>query len=71
MSQNFKKKIKLWKLTKHKNSNCDKLENSNFDKNQKLKLWQKSNTQIVTNLKKNQIVTKPKNSNCEKTEKLK
>ena len=40
-----------------------KLENLNFDKTQKLKVWQNSKTQFVT--KKLQILTKPKNSNFE------
>ena len=49
-------------VTKLKKSNCDKSQNSNFDKNSK--------TQIVTKLKKNQIVTKLKKSNCNKTQKI-
>ena len=42
---------------KLKNSNCDETQNSNGDKTQKLKLLQKSKTEIVTKLK---------NSNCDK-----
>ena len=50
-----------------------KLRNSNCDKTQKLKLWQNSNTQIVTKVENSEteIVTKLKNSNCDKTQKLK
>jgi hypothetical protein len=39
-----------------------KLENSNYDKTKKLKMWQNSKTQNVTKLK---------NSNCDKTWKMK
>ena len=50
-----------------------KLQNSNCDKTQKLKLWPNSKNQILTKLKnsncdrtkKNQIVTKLKKSNCD------
>ena len=55
-----------------------KLQNSNFYKTQKLKLWQNSKTQIVTKLKKfflqnskTQILTKLKNSNSDKTKQIK
>ena len=56
-----------------------KLKNLNCDPTQKLKLWQISNSQIVTKLKlwqnsnckkkkkKNSIVTKLKKANCDKT----
>ena len=44
-------------VTKLKNSDCDKTQNSKLkdsgcDKTQQLKLWQKSKTQIVGKLKK-------------------
>ena len=42
-----------------------KLKNSNNDKTQKLELGQNSKGQIVTKLKKNQVV---KNSNIDKTQ---
>ena len=52
-----------------------KLNNSNCDKTQKLKLWQNSKTQIVTKLKnsncyKTQNCKFWQNSNCDKTQKL-
>ena len=40
---------------------CDSSDKKNCDKTQKLKLWQKSKTQIVTKLN---------NSNCDKNHKL-
>ena len=43
-------------MTKLKNWNCEKTQNSNRDKTQKPKLWQNS---------KMQIVLKHKNSNCD------
>ena len=53
-----------------------KLKNSNGDKTPKVKWWQNSKSQIVTKLKKTQVVTKLKlwensncdNSNCYKTQ---
>ena len=45
------------------------LKNSHGDKTEKLKLWQNPKTQIVTNLKKNEIVAKHKNSMSDKTKK--
>ena len=62
---------------KLKNSNCDETKkNSNCDETQNLKLWQNSETQIVTKLKnsncdKTQIMTKVElwqNSSCEKSQ---
>ena len=47
-----------------------KLKNSNYDKSQKLNLWQNSKIQIVTKLK-TQIRTKLNNSNCDQTQILK
>ena len=54
-----------------------KLKKTNGDKTLKLKWWQNSKAQIVTKLKKTQIITKSatklnvtilKNSNCDKTQ---
>ena len=45
-----------------------KLKNSNCDNSQKLNLLQNSETQIVTKLKKNKILTKLQNSNCDETQ---
>ena len=45
-------------------------KNDYFDKNLKLKLWQKSENCILTKRTKNQIVTRLKNSNSDKTLKL-
>ena len=64
--------LKLWQ--KSKNQIVTQLENSNCDKTQ---IMTKLKNQMVTKLKKNQIVsgkkivTKLKNSNCVKTQKLK
>ena len=46
-----------------------KLKNLNFDKTQKLKLWQNSKSQIVTKLKNLNFdkTRKPENSNCDTT----
>ena len=67
----------------HKTQIVTKFENSNLiQKTQKLKLWQKLKTQIVSKIQiftklklwwnlKNQIVMKLKNSNVDKTQKLK
>ena len=58
-----------------------KLQNPEYDKTKKIKLWQHSKTQIMTNpilnnIKKSncdkleiKILTKPKNLNSEKTKK--
>ena len=67
-------------LMKLKNLMVTKIENSNCDKTQKLKLWQKSKTQFFTKLKKSicdktqivrKVLTKFKllqNSNCDKNQ---
>ena len=61
-------KLKLWEGKQHKNLKFDKtqvvmkLNNSNDDKTQKLKMWQNSKTHIVTKLE---------NSNYDKTQKFK
>ena len=57
-------------MTKVKIQNVTKLKNSNCDKSQKLRLWQYSKTQIVTNLT-NSKCYKTQNSNCYKTIKKK
>ena len=63
-------KLRAQIVTKHKTQNCGKkLDNSNCDETQKLKLWQNSKILIVTKLK-TQIVTKLKNWNCYKSQKL-
>ena len=49
-------------MTKLKNLNCEKLNNSNYDKTVKLNFLQNSKTQIVTKLKI---------SICDQTQKLK
>ena len=83
----FLQNSKTQSVTQLKNLNCDKteqfvlikLENLNCDKTQKHKLWQNSKTEIVTKLKKTQmvtkfkvqIVTKLKTLNCEKIVKFK
>ena len=66
LRQNSKTKIRT-KL--NKNSNFDKItrKKSNYGKTQKLKLWNRSKTEIVFKKK----LTKLENSNCEKSQKLK
>ena len=53
-------------MTKLQNLNRDNSKNSNCDKNQKLKLWPNSKTQIVTT-KKNKL-WQLKNSNSDKNQ---
>ena len=47
------------------------LQNSNCDKTQKLKLWEKKKVQNVNCQTKTKIVSKLENSNCDKSQKLK
>ena len=53
---------------KLKNSNCDKLTNSNCYETQKLKRGQNSTSQIVTKLKNLNCI---KNLNCDATQTIK
>ena len=54
MWQNSKSQI----VTKPKNSNCDKIKNSNWGKTQKLKLWRNHPTHVMDILpKKSNIVS--------------